>query len=618
MEDWVAYKCSGITHRMMIIESMDRDTKIRRLSPIAMLADPGTNGYIDLVNGPQDFSCCSGYTCAERLSTFFTMVATGLEYEVMMTSIPPQNFKFHILHNGNAENPGDPVRVKMWFPKQQRLDVYTDSRYIPPMNKDFSVTDGHKLFPSDAKWIPKLDENSNCDNYFDPITGHLYLIVKGPSTCDIKTQPVVILKLGITVPEAEFFDADSIVGNIAGLLGIDPANIRITNIVREGSVRKRRAAETLDLQFEIAPAPAAGLNEQDFVPEEVTYTTPADPNAVTETSVYTTPSVITQRPVPVVDPLAMDFADLSRIQSTIATTFQKGDLSAALNVTVAGMAMEDPIPPPKEPPAYTSPEERAVVLETTFAEAAANEDAALLEGLTATVNYEIPTFLDIGRQPYEAAEMAPLAFYPVVYVSNADHVQIMEVGNAADPWKVKAAMTAGPVGATILGDLEIPIIGGFANFTTLHLSQMGEGYQLEFSIVFPNDLTIAPVSSILFNVGPRPLGAKFGVLDSLIPNSDLLNVTFSIWDLGQDIAASPEVLGTQTWECSLAFSINVPVAIVGATSATISDGTQTKRPFLSDTLISAGANTGVFEVKFEGSGLNLQFVISCESPETGR
>ena len=123
MEDWVAFKCSGITHRMMIIESMDRDTKIRRLSPIAMLADPGINGYIDLVNGPQDFSCCSGYTCAERLSTFFTMVATGLEYEVIMTSIPPQNFKFHILHNGNAENPGDPVRVKMWFPKQQRLDV---------------------------------------------------------------------------------------------------------------------------------------------------------------------------------------------------------------------------------------------------------------------------------------------------------------------------------------------------------------------------------------------------------------------------------------------------------------------------------------------------------------
>ena len=80
--DWMAYKCQNINHRLMIIESMDRDSKIRRLSPIAMLANPGSDGTVDLVNGPQDFSCCQGYTCAERLSTFFTMVATGLMYEV--------------------------------------------------------------------------------------------------------------------------------------------------------------------------------------------------------------------------------------------------------------------------------------------------------------------------------------------------------------------------------------------------------------------------------------------------------------------------------------------------------------------------------------------------------
>jgi len=129
------------------------------------------------------------------------------------------------------------------------------------------------------------------------------------------------------------------------------------------------------------------------------------------------------------------------------------------------------------------------------------------------------------------------------------------------------------------------------------------GYQLEFSIVYPSDLTIAPVTSIVFDVAPRPLGVKIDTLDSLIPNSDLLNVTFSIWDLGQDVVASPEVLGAQTWECSLRFTINVPVAFVGSTSAAIAE---------------AGAATGVFSVKFEGSGLNLQFETTCESPETGR
>ena len=43
---------------------------------------------------------------------------------MQLSSIPPQNFKFHILHNDNAEG----VRIKMWFPKQQRLDVYTEGR----------------------------------------------------------------------------------------------------------------------------------------------------------------------------------------------------------------------------------------------------------------------------------------------------------------------------------------------------------------------------------------------------------------------------------------------------------------------------------------------------------
>merc|ERR1712203_1037664 len=335
---------------------------------------------------------------------------------------------------------------------------------------------------------------------------------------------------------------------------------------------------------------------------EVTYTTPANPNAVTESSVYTTTTSTTPRPAPIVDPLAMDFADLSKIQSKIATTFQAGGLSDALNVTVADMAMEDPIPPPEEPPAYTSPEERAQVLDVTFAEQAAAEDAALLESITKAVDYEIPTNLVVGRQPYEAQEMAPIAFYPYLYVTNADNEQIMAIGNAADPWKVRATLVAGPAGAEALGDLEAPIINGFANFTSLHLSQEGEGYELEFSISYPSDLTIGPVATIPFSVGPRPLGVKFATLDDLIPNSDLLNVTFSVWDMGQDIAASTDVLGNQTWECSLAFTINVPVAIVGEAS----------------TVVPAGASNGTFEVKFEGSGLNLQFTTTCTSPESGR
>ena len=220
----------------MIIESMDRDSKIRRLGPVAMLANPGPEGWIDLVNGPQDFSCCSGYICAERLSTFFPVVATGLEYEIMFTGIPPQNFRIHMLYNDG----GDSVRAKIWFPKQQRLDIYTNGMFMNPNNLDFE-SDSYNLLPPDDSFIPALTEPQGA-NYFDPNSGHLYLIVKGPTTIEIKTQPIVVLKLGMTVPIENFFE-ENVISSLAGLLGIDPANIRVTNIVREGSVsgRKKRA-----------------------------------------------------------------------------------------------------------------------------------------------------------------------------------------------------------------------------------------------------------------------------------------------------------------------------------------------------------------------------------------
>merc|ERR1711988_1300038 len=67
------------------------------------------------------------------------------------------------------------------------------------------------------------------------------------------------------------------------------------------------------------------------------------------------------------------------------------------------------------------------VLDVTFAEQAAAEDAALLESITKAVDYEIPTNLVVGRQPYEAQEMAPIAFYPYLYVTNADNEQIMAI-----------------------------------------------------------------------------------------------------------------------------------------------------------------------------------------------
>ena len=57
--EWVntanAYYCVNITHYMLVFESMDPDTEVRRLSPIALVGgDTARDEYTDLLNGPMD------------------------------------------------------------------------------------------------------------------------------------------------------------------------------------------------------------------------------------------------------------------------------------------------------------------------------------------------------------------------------------------------------------------------------------------------------------------------------------------------------------------------------------------------------------------------------------
>lgn len=66
---------------MLVIESLDADTELRRLSPVALSA----NGYTDLLNGPMDHGCCFGYSCMERLSTFYSIVAAHNNYTLYFT-----------------------------------------------------------------------------------------------------------------------------------------------------------------------------------------------------------------------------------------------------------------------------------------------------------------------------------------------------------------------------------------------------------------------------------------------------------------------------------------------------------------------------------------------------
>ena len=568
IEDWTAYKCHGINHKLLIIESMDRDSRIRRLSPIAMLSDK----YIDLINGPQDISCCQGYTCAERLSTFYTMVATNKEYELFMTSIPPQKFKFHLLHNEENE----PVKIKMWFPKQQRLDIYLDGRYIPPKNKDFSNVESHTLLPPNETYIPKFTD-VHCSNYFDPNTGHLYIIVREKQTCDITTVPVVVLKIGILVSEEDFFDTENIVNNIAGLIGIPASKIRVTNIVREGSTGKKKRStddEEPGIEFEISENPSQELDEDEFNEPLPTYTTPANPNDPTQNPLYTTTpgttsTTTTEFKVP---QFKLTYEALQTIKSKVSTAVQTGELGKSLNATVTKMEISEPIPPPKEEPPYTSPEERAAILPKTFAEATFEADSKQLEKILNEKPVKVPSELSLKRNIYKPQEMAPMDFYPYLVMKNNLGEDLEVVGGPGDPWIVTASLIDGPTGATLEGGTTAPFVEGFANFTDLAFSKEGSGYRVRFELTYPDNLNIPAVDSRVFETRRRPLGIVIENIEDQVPEAEVAVIKFSIYDLGLKQKASAEVLAGLTWECALSWSINTPVEITGNKTSSITQG----------------------------------------------
>ena len=70
----VFYLSPKISYVILVIESLDADTEIRRLGPIGIRVIVDGDSYLDILNEPEDHYWCSGYRCGRRLSTYFAPV----------------------------------------------------------------------------------------------------------------------------------------------------------------------------------------------------------------------------------------------------------------------------------------------------------------------------------------------------------------------------------------------------------------------------------------------------------------------------------------------------------------------------------------------------------------
>ncbi|XP_045124918.1 fibrocystin-L-like [Portunus trituberculatus] len=492
---WQAWKCTSLSHRMMILESMDTDTEVRRLSPIALIANPGLSGYVDLLNGPMDRGWCFGYTCQERISTFYAIVSSQEVYEIGMTSTPPQVLRLHLLHG----SPSEAVIVRIFFPKPQRYDIYVDDVFVPPTNLDTSAS-GYQLLPEDSsnleEFFPTLDDAVGT-NYFQRSAKLVHVVLRSGHVVDIKTTPMITLSSGLVVTDDEFFE-ENLVSNLADLFGVSEENIRLTNVVREDSRRQESGTVEVEATGEVASAPTTSLSGEGgegAVGGEV-----------------------------------ISYEELIKDLEAAINKFQEGSCTSCLS-----LAVNDPVePPPKEIPPKATEEEGSVVGEELFSDKQQQEEAEELEESLKTTEYAQPSDIQLVQGLSDSVvQNAVFAMQPIVTVLDEEGEVVNDLGHSSDPWLVTAQLCGGPEGAELKGTLSVPYVDGAATFTNLLVTEPGDGYSLSFTITHPAD---APDLSVAME-------DTFSV-EAMTPAITVLHPEYLIQ--GQSIASSVQFVDLDT------------------------------------------------------------------------
>ncbi|XP_063854526.1 uncharacterized protein LOC135097335 isoform X2 [Scylla paramamosain] len=201
-----------------------------------------------------DRGWCAGYMYQEQISTFFSVVATGMTYEMAMTSMPLQVLRLHLPHSPSSE-----AVVLLIFPKPQRYDTYVDGVFVPPANLNTSAA-GYKLLPENPThpqaFLPMLD-NAMRTSFFQRSAKLVHVVLCEGHILDIKTTPMITLTSGLMVKEDEFYE-QNLVLNLASLFEVSPNNIRVISVMQELSKRQQGR-----LEAEVASAHTTSLNGEE-------------------------------------------------------------------------------------------------------------------------------------------------------------------------------------------------------------------------------------------------------------------------------------------------------------------------------------------------------------------
>ena len=455
--EWNSYHCTNIDHMMFVLESLDADTEVRRLSPIGV----GANGYIDLINGPQDHGWCGGYTCQERISTFYAIVSTGLNYTIGMTSTNPQNTNLYLLNANDSQG----LVIAIVYTNPQRLDVYVGTEYIIPTNS--YMKDGNLRYKRGDNFIPTLSD-SHGTNYYDRNTKRLHIVIKGDTPVRIKTTQVI--QLGIDLPPVtvdEFFEVN-LIQNLARLLGITPNFIRMVNVISESAGRKRETGRTR-VELEISASPSndtttPSVNGTDGSYNNQTGSTPQDDTV---------------------------YKELLNIRTRISEVIQTGELSKAIGYNVLDAVVIGPQPIRTDltqgvratnVTGGPQPGDNGTANLTTFYDQQLQKEEEERND-TNPVILSIPTRLGIVHIPSQGVEGIILLTSPIKVAMYDGAGLVVSTLGVGQPWQLTVSLISKPTGAFLMNSTA-NMGNGIAQFSDLLFSHPGT-YHLQFDITYP-------------------------------------------------------------------------------------------------------------------------------------
>ncbi|XP_041625547.1 fibrocystin-L isoform X2 [Vulpes lagopus] len=415
---WQSYRCFGMEYAMMVIESLDSDTETRRLSPVAIVS----NGYVDLINGPQDHGWCAGYTCQRRLSLFHSIVALNKSYEVYFTGTSPQNLRLMLLNVNHKKA----VVVGIFFPTLQRLDVYVNNALVCPRNTVWNPQQKHcelnrHLYTE--QFLPNLNSTVLGENYFDRIYQMLYLLVKGTTPVEIHTTAVIFVSFQLpAVTEDDFYISHNLVRNLALFLKIPNDKIRVSKIIQGESLRRKRSMG-LTVELEIGDPP----------PQFISNDTAGQ----------------------------MQLSELQKIASSLGQAVILGRTSSIIGYNISSMSITSPIP-------------------STSDSAWIKVTAQPVERFAFPVHHVASvSSLSVITQPVAAPPGQAFSQQPSIKAVDSDG-NCVSVGITSLTLKAILKDSNNNQISGLSGNTTIPFSSCWANYTDLTLLRTGKNYKIEF------------------------------------------------------------------------------------------------------------------------------------------